>query len=38
VLLPEGEFTPFSLRLVGTRDAGAIMRFSSSGQFELEGP
>jgi len=38
VLLPEGEFTPFSLRLVGTRDAGATMRFSSSGQFELEGP
>ena len=38
LLLPDGEFTPFSLRLVGTRDAGATMRFSSSGQFALEGP
>lgn len=37
LLLPEGEFTPFTLRLVGTREAGATMRFSSSGQFELEG-
>ena len=37
LLLPEGEFTPFTLRLVGTREAGATMRFGSSGQFELEG-
>ena len=37
LLLPEGEFTPFTLRLVGTREAGATMRFASSGQFELEG-
>lgn len=37
VLLPEGEFTPFALRLIGTQEAGAIMRFDSSGQFELEG-
>lgn len=37
LLLPEGEFTPFTLRLVGTREAGATMRFGSSGRFELEG-
>ncbi|MDE0455532.1 MAG: type II secretion system minor pseudopilin GspH [Gammaproteobacteria bacterium] len=37
LLLPEGEFTPFTLRLVGTREAGATMRFDSSGRFELEG-
>ena len=37
LLLPEGEFTPFTLRLVGTREAGATMRFASSGRFELEG-
>lgn len=37
LLLPEGEFTPFTLRLAGTREAGATMRFGSSGQFELEG-
>ena len=37
LLLPEGEFTPFTLRLIGTREAGATMRFGSSGQFELEG-
>ena len=37
LLLPEGEFTPFTLRLIGTREAGAAMRFSSSGRFELEG-
>ena len=37
LLLPEGEFTPFTLRLVGTREVGATMRFGSSGQFELEG-
>ena len=38
VLLPEGEFTPFSLRLTGGREAGVAMRFGSSGQLELEGP
>lgn len=37
LLMPEGEFTPFTLRLVGTREAGATIRFGSSGQFELEG-
>lgn len=37
LLLPEGEFTPFTLRLIGTREAGATMRFASSGRFELEG-
>ncbi len=37
LLLPEGEFTPFTLRLAGTREAGATMRFGPSGQFELEG-
>lgn len=37
LLLPEGEFTPFTLRLIGTREAGATMRFGPSGQFELEG-
>ena len=36
VLLPEGEFTPFSLRLIGTREAGAVMRFSSSGLLEIQ--
>ena len=37
LLLPEGEFTPFTLRLIATREAGAAMRFASSGQFDLEG-
>lgn len=35
VLLPEGEFTPFSLRLAGPRGAGAAVRFASDGSFEV---
>ena len=38
LLLPEGEFTPFSLRLVGTRETGTLVRFSSTGQFEILTP
>ena len=38
VLLPEGEFTPFSLRLIGTREAGTLVRFSSAGRFEIRTP
>ena len=35
VLFPEMEFTPFSLRLVGTRETGAIVRFGPDGSFEV---
>lgn len=35
VLLPEGEFTPFSLRLADARGAGASVRFGSGGRFEV---
>ena len=36
VLLPEGEFTPFSLRLSGPREAGVMVRFSASGQLDIQ--
>lgn len=35
VLLPEGEFTPFSLRIAGASKAGAAVRFGSDGSFEV---
>lgn len=38
LLLPEGEFTPFSLRLSGPRDAGVTMRFGASGQLDIQDP
>ena len=37
VLFPEVKYTPFSLRLVGTREAGATLRFRSDGKFEVRG-
>ena len=36
VLLPEGEFTPFSLRLSGPREAGVLVRFSASGKLDIQ--
>lgn len=36
VLLPEGEFVPFSLRLAGAGAAGATLRFDADGRFTLE--
>ena len=36
VLLPEVEFTPFSLRLAGADEAGATVRFSPGGRFEVQ--
>ena len=36
VLLPEGECTPFSLRLSDLREAGVLVRFSASGQLGIQ--
>lgn len=35
VLLPEGEFTPFSLKLESTSDAGAVVEFGASGLLDI---
>ncbi len=36
VLLPEGEFTPFSLRLSGPREVVVMVRFSAAGQLDIQ--
>ena len=36
VLLPGGEFTPFSLRLSGPREAVVMVRFSAAGQLDIQ--
>lgn len=36
VLLPEGEFVPFSLSLTGAGAAAATLRFDAAGRFTLE--
>lgn len=38
VLLPEGEFTPFSLKLTGTVEAGTVVEFGAAGQLAIRGP
>lgn len=38
VLLPEGEFTPFSLRLSGGRQADVVLRFNASGKLAIQAP
>ena len=38
VLLPEGEFTPFSLRLTGAAEAGTVVEFGAAGQVAIHGP
>ena len=38
VLLPEGEFTPFSLKLTGTAEAGTVVEFGAAGQVAIHGP
>ena len=38
VLLPEGEFTPFSLKLTGTMEAGTVVEFGAAGQLGIRGP
>lgn len=36
VLLPEGEFVPFSLRLTGAGTVGSTLRFDAAGRFALD--
>ena len=38
ILLPEGEFTPFSLKLESTSDAGAVVEFGASGRLDIRLP
>jgi len=38
ILLPEGEFTPFSLRLKSTSDAGMVVEFGASGLLDIRRP
>ena len=38
VLLPEGEFTPFSLKLEGTSEAGTVVEFGASGLLDIKSP
>jgi len=38
VLLPEGEFTPFSLKLQGTLEAGTVVEFGASGLLDIQRP
>ncbi|MCY4166431.1 MAG: type II secretion system minor pseudopilin GspH [Gammaproteobacteria bacterium] len=38
ILLPEGEFTPFSLKLESTSDAGTVVEFGASGRLDIRLP
>ncbi len=38
ILLPEGEFTPFSLKLEGTSEAGTVVEFGPWGLLDVKQP
>lgn len=38
ILLPEGEFTPFSLKLEGALEAGTVVEFGASGLLDIRRP